>query len=369
MENDPFVDSYEDLPPQHNAPTFPSNFSDDEIDVVLEDEVESRFARSNNPQNVVICWVCGEINAAHPGPCSMCSEYPLSEVEAGANSSSEDGMLSPVRVRNSCSDLPPRKPLPVVSASYSPSLRGPSGRAPAKSSVECELPNVASSAPASSGPLKSPRNPMSQSVSPRRPSSPRQRKRTVKTPSGAQTPDFDMIKRDDSSLSGWLYKQKAQGRVNVLDGGWKARFVQVRFFLLFWNCFEDFILRLKKWDSKKNRLYYYHYEGEENFANFVSFDSKTVVLGSDACPEASLAGCSFQVTASYTHRPYVFCCGSEEVKISFLLLFAQTEQNKDLCGVGAGAVGVRLSGGASGRRRRTNNRRCLEIVRDVKKEK
>ena len=116
----------------------------------------------------------------------------------------------------------------------------------------------------------------------------------VKAPSGAQTPDFcSVLHSADGSWAGWLHKQKAQGRMNLMDGGWKPRYVV--------------------WDPVKARLYYYHYQGEEEFANFVSFDSKTVVqLCPEQCPDPSLQGCSFQVTASYTHRPYVFCAGSVE---------------------------------------------------------
>ncbi len=83
--------------------------------------------------------------------------------------------------------------------------------------------------------------------------------------------------------------------MNLVDGGWKARYVV--------------------WDPTKARLYYYHYEGEQDFANFVSFDSKTQVrpLSSlEHCPDPALLGCAFEVTASYTHRPYVFCAGSPE---------------------------------------------------------
>ncbi len=102
-----------------------------------------------------------------------------------------------------------------------------------------------------------------------------------------------MVTRPEAGgCAGWLYKQKAEGRVNLLDGGWRVRYCV--------------------WDRQRNRLYYYHYEGEKDHANFVSLDSRTRIerVADDCCPDTALAGNAFQLTTSYTHRPYVFCAGS-----------------------------------------------------------
>lgn len=293
FDDDPFVDSYEDV-----------------------------VSATNAPSSRVVCWACGALNFGD-GACASCAEQPLLSEIDGLSSSAEqeeEAPRPPISFRASCSDVPPRKPLPVIGASNSSgALRGPSQVRSTSQAGESDSPvsssysnkslrvaspepaaNLSGSLPAKSTHLTSPEVSPRRVTSPRATVSPRTKKRlVVKAPGGAQTPDLDTIKRDaDGSLSGWLLKQKAQGRVNVLDGGWKPRFVQ--------------------WDPKKARLYYYHYEGEDDFANFVSFDSKTVVQSSDAFPanEPGLAGCAFQVTASYTHRPYVFCCGSREVKHS-----------------------------------------------------
>jgi hypothetical protein len=289
-----------------------------EYDPFQDDSYEAKreFSRVVDADSMVavVCWSCGEINA-DDAVCPSCNAEPLrSEIECSSSGEDEEEVMSKTAVfqlpsslsasgsRASCSDVPPRKPLPQVGAGRArPVVRSMPSEQTSLDEPTTSPPSLTVVAsPPSSGP-SSARTPRSSSpvVSPRRHAaitSPRQKKRVVvKTPGGQQVPDFESVKRDtDGSWSGWLYKQKAQGRVNVLDGGWKPRFVQ--------------------WDPKKARLYYYHYEGEQEFANFVSFDSKTIVQTSSACPDASLAGCAFQVMASYTHRPYVFCCGSPEVE-------------------------------------------------------
>ncbi len=318
-----------------------------------EDPFEDSY--DGAPANVVVCWACGAVKRGD-GACAACGEETLrSELDEdededewtdvlddpNSNSNSNnnhDKNNNSNSNRNSnnnrndkninndddanndtrrCSEAPPRKPLPQLtvtsvssSLSSAPSAHTASSPVTSPSSSSLSVSGRSLARPAARSvplaedkePAKSPR-PLSPVVSPRRPSatSPRAQPRkrvVVKSPGGPQTPDFETIKREaDGSWSGWLYKQKAQGRVNIVDGGWKPRFV--------------------KWDPTKARLYYYHYQGEEEFANFVSFDSKTIVQASTACPDPSLAGCAFQVMASYTHRPYVFCCGSEQVSYSF----------------------------------------------------
>lgn len=132
----------------------------------------------------------------------------------------------------------------------------------------------------------------------------------IKTPAGAVTPDFATCSDDGAGgFTGWLWKQKAEGRVNLIDGGWKARFCV--------------------YDAAKKRLYYYHYENEKEHANFVSIDSRTHVepCPEHVCPEPELAGFAFALTTSYTHRPYVFCAGTQQAMEDWVrvLLRAQGE--------------------------------------------
>lgn len=271
--------------------------SDDPFHDTFEMNVSPRGEKSIDDE-----WSCD----TEDSPRQLSPSSPRRAGTVGSASKTDD---RPVMVSSIPSTSREEEPSRVKFNTFSG--RGPSGKALSTelSSHKTDLASTWGGAepttPVSSSPPSS-RSPRSSAgSSPRlspRTSSPRmrllksdKRNATIRAPSGVQVPDFCSVKRlEDGSWSGWLFKQKAQGRINLVDGGWKPRFCE--------------------WDPGKCRLYYYHYEGEKECANFISFDSKTSVepAESECCPEPELAGCSFRVTASYTHRPYVFCAGSPE---------------------------------------------------------
>ena len=259
-----------------------------------------RFASVTLQKSQSSCWTCGELFASGAAVCNACGQSSVLSSLSDDFSSSEDEatLLSPeAGQRRSPSEALKKSPVvrtKIATGDHQSSLPPP---------TQAPLPPVTGRGNPDgffSDSANSPQSPPIGIKSPRK---------TVKTVKGKgssrQLPVFGSPNDQEDgtgSFAGWLYKQKAQGRVNLVDGGWKSRFCV--------------------WDPGKSRLYYYHYEGEGTHANFVSFDKETQVLpvADDTCvPDPALQGCSFVVTASsYTRRPYVFCCGSREARAEWL---------------------------------------------------